>query len=242
MKRFAKSLLVIGSIAAAGTASADWFEGFAPYLGVDAKWQNTQGKSDWKKVIPKNYWGGTVYVGSRFDNCWGLEFGFTETQRKSKTHSFAAGENFFGNGDTGGAVTRVRNRFHNWHLDVNGYWPVDDCWELIGSIGFGWMKPKVSVAVNNLGNGATGFFPLDGAALATTHGKARGVFRVGAGAQYMATDCLGLRAIARWENTSTLRVDGNYGNRDPNSTINYSALKKMFKDTYSVAFGAFWKF
>jgi hypothetical protein len=140
---------------------------------------------------------------------------------------------------------RVSNKLTIWHVDLNGYAPLDQYWELIGSVGIGWVKPKVHVSIPTQRSSAastSGFFAGDAVALSTLHGKHKAIFRLGIGAQYTTESCVGIRGLFRWETTSSARVDGNFASRHPASNINFGNVKKMFRDTYSLALGIFFKF
>lgn len=250
MKRLAKNLLLAGSVFATGAVAANGLDGITPYVGMDGKWQLTRGKGEWKKIVRKEYGGGTVYLGTKYCDRFGLELGFSQTFKRRKTHPFASGEDFFENGDTGGAVMRVSNKFTTLHVDVNGYIPVTNCWEFIGSVGFGWVKPQVKVRVpviagpgiNSLLFTTPGFFPQDAAALTTLHGRYRMALRLGAGLQLMVNKCFGVRSIVRWEGTSAVRLHGNFEGANRLSILNFDPTRHMFRDTVSVALGVFWNF
>lgn len=217
-------------------------EFFYPYLGLDLKWQRTEGRGDWNRLVPRTYPGAAIFTGERFNQYWGLELGYSETTKKTKVHTFANGENFYNNGNTANAITRVSTKFRSLYLDLNAYYPLNPCFELIGSIGAGLVRPKVKVHILNLGlvNGHTGFSASDAADLSTTKGKTRGFFRLGAGAQAFISDSVGIRALFRWETTSTARVKGRYDFQQ--NTIQSAGVRRMFKDTFSITLGAFCKF
>jgi hypothetical protein len=252
MKRLTQSLVVAFCVSAIDTVGANgFFNDFSPYIGIDAKGQSSEGRGQWKHILSEDYyWGGTVYVAGKIWEYFGLEAGYSRTADRSKTHLFGTGEDFYGNGDTGGASMKVTNRFSSWHVDMNGFFPLDECWDIVGSVGYGWVKPEIKVRIPAVAAPGInpnlfttpGFFPRDADALSTIHGKTKGVLRLGVGVQAMVDDCMGLRLMARWENTGSTRIHGNFDQRDRRSTIDYNALKKMFKDTYSVALGIFWKF
>jgi hypothetical protein len=235
MTPFTKSLLfstftlfLTGSIAASEPTQP-----FYPYFGLEFKWQNTEGKKDWNKLISKSYPGATLYVGERFAKHAGIEIGYSETTRKTRTHTFATGENFFNNGNTAGAQTKTSLKFRTAYFDLNGYYPLNKSFELIGSIGGGLIRPSVKI-------GTTGFRFNDAIALAATKAKIKGLIRLGAGVQFLFTDCINIRGMLRWESTSLYRVDGFYNSQQ--TSIHTNSLRHLFKDTYSANIGLFIKF
>jgi len=246
MKKLIKYLMQVSILAAmtvptlvnANCCYDDYFDCICPYGGVEAKWQNLVGRSDWSKVLNRSAWGGSVFVGARFMEYLGLEFGYTDLFAKTRNHTFAPGENFFRNGDTGRAETKVTTRFSSGYVDLNGYYPCfDGCFDFIGSLGVSAMEPRVNIDIVNFGEGDTGFNIDDGNRLERIKGVPKAIFRLGAGAQYMFCDCVGLRGMIRFENTSALRF------RVPGerftAPFNTDALRRPFKDSVSVALGVF---
>ena len=166
---------VVGAMLVAGSAAAD-FSDAKPYAGVDYYHAIMKVKSDAAAVaegrgvkLPKTYPGASVYAGIKFMENFGAELGADFGKKK------------FTDAD-GDKVSVKRN---GAHLDLMGFWPLNDCVNLIGSLGAGYLKPKVG------------------------DDKMKGTFfpRVGAGASYMFTDMFGLRLKANWENTSRLKTD-----------------------------------
>jgi hypothetical protein len=216
-------------------------ETFYPYLGLDFKWQRTEGKNDWNKVIAKNYPGASIYAGERFCKNWGIEFGYGETLQKTKTHSFTNGETFFDSRNASGAIVSTKVKFRSGYFDLNGYYPITPCFDLIASVGGGLVRPKirVNIPVSGPANRTTGFFPQDVNALHSIKGKTRGFARLGAGLQYLISDCIGLRGMVRWETTSFARAHGRFDFQQ--GSINTGELRRPFKDTVSATVGIFCK-
>jgi len=234
MRHIAKSLVVMGSLLAAGSASA-MFDDISPLIGVDYYHAWTKGKNDYSQVFPKSYPGFTVYLGAKFCEYWGLELGFDSSGRKKKDFTLASGTSFF-NGTTGTApiVGQTKIRRQGGHLDVIGYLPLVDCLELTGSLGYGWVKPQITTAVSSQAGDGTG--SALATALNSLRGKGKSVFRIGVGLSYMVTDMVGLRAKVGWETTSSLRVEGNQ------SFSNLGFSNKGFKSSTTLNVGAFVKF
>lgn len=214
--------MIVGALASVGSASAMLSEGdFNPYVGADyyqvwMKGNNVPGQS----TFPKSYPGWTIYVGNKFTEYFGLELGYDDSVKAKKSWSTTSDLN--GN-------TKIRRT--GGHLDLVGFLPIDECANLIGSIGYGWVKPKVSTSINNPTKSAT-----EADALQSISGKGESVFRIGVGADWMATDMFGLRAKLGWESTNSLRIKG-----DQNFT-NLKYNTKAFKSSVTLAVGAFVKF
>lgn len=232
MKYIAKSLVVASALIGASTASATGcfdFGCMSPYFGAEYEWtrSNTHHRNDFRRGgLAKTYNGGNIFLGARWCD-FALEGGYDFTGKKSRRFANIP----FISRTTGLPSTltaRVHNRFEGWHLDANGYMPVCDCLELIGSLGFGWTRAKFgSEFVIVDANGAR-------ARHTSNHSGYKGVFRIGAGAQYMVTECVGLRTMVRYKT----------GNHNHTHNARNFALRatNRAKDAVSLSAGAFVKF
>lgn len=262
MKDIAKSLLVAGAVIGASNVTAMDFTEINPYLGAEYEWSRMKGAGanrldmmdrveSLSRFYPKSYSGANFFVGSRWCD-FGAEIGYMFTGKKSKTqhrgtqriqdNAFEQFDNFssdaFGFLGTGDAL-KTTVKLNGFHLDFAGYMPVCDCWELIGTLGYGWEKAKVTIRGTHLGANVTAGLPV--AESLRIHSKYKGMFRLGVGTQYMITDCVGVRGMIRWKNTEKLCVK--IRNANPNAAIPFDDIAfKPFKDTISLAVGAFVKF
>jgi hypothetical protein len=230
-----KFIIAVAAIITSGTVVArpvytDWFDCFFPFVGLDFYQAWMQPKGDWGKFLPKNFPGGTLYVGAKFQQYFGFELGYDCSVRKPKNWSYQMGELFFNTraiaNNNGG--TRVRRS--GAHVDLMGFIPLRDCIDLLGTLGLGWVQPKIDIsqAANSLG-------PVS-SPLASLSAKARGVVRVGGGATYMISDLIGVRAKLGWESTRFLRVRGN------NLFYANGFSKKPFRNSATLAVGGFVRF
>jgi len=231
MKFVAKNVLMLSSLLVVSAVNADMLGSVDPSLGVDYYQTWTRGQSDWKKVFPRSYRGATAYVGARFCQNLGLELGYDMSTRTKKDWSLSGGSTFFNaavpsTGLTG--TTKVRRS--GVHLDLLGFLPVADCFDLFASVGVGWVRNKIDVILS------TASSSNQSSALASVFGKGRSVLRAGVGGSLMVNSMLGLRAKLGWESTSTLRVSGN----DAFTSLGYRS--KGWKDTTALSIGAFVKF
>jgi len=239
MKQIAKGLMIVGAMLAAGAASCEGFDDITPVIGIDGNWSWMRTKSNGADLFPKSYWGASPYIGVRWCD-FGIEAGYDWMARRNKSNTFTAGTDVVGDlvpvGDTW--TTRGRARLDGWHADLLGYLCLDECFDLIGTVGFGWKKPHLSVRVTDAA-GRT--------ASQTLKGKSKGVFRLGAGAQWMVTDMVGLRALVRWENTSTVKVNNIVVSSStipaiPVGTFPNTGNGRLFRDAVSLSVGAFVRF
>jgi len=235
MRKLTKSLLVVSTLAAAGSAGAAMMDemSMTPRLGVDYQQTWVRGKDGFRDVFAKSFPGGDVYVGVDFTEYFGADLGYEWTARKK--HSVTPANNsFFGIAAFNGSTVSSKVRLNGFYLDLNGYVPLDNCWRLIGSIGIESMKPKIDMRAS----GGT-LTASQIAGIGSIKGKAKGLWRIGVGGEYLFTDMVGARVMARWKNTSRLRVEGD---------TNFAALQtlgvsnKPFKDAISLSLGLFVKF
>lgn len=100
------------------------------------------------------------------------------------------------------------------YLDLVGYLPAMDCLELMGTVGIGYdsFRYHTRLGDSRTANGVVG--------------------RVRAGANWMFTECVGIRGLVGWESTSTLRRRNNndgFGNH-------------RARDSFLASLGIFFKF
>jgi len=231
MKQLTRSFVLASALATAGSAGAAVMDDFVPFIGVDYKQLWVRGNGDYRNAFPKTYPGGTIYVGSKFTDCFGAELGYSFSTRKK--HDWTDPD------FSSVSIASARVRFTSFHLDINGYIPLDNCWELIGSVGVASMKPKVNFSANTSAAAGLTAAQIDG--INSINGKSKAVFRVGVGAQYLVTEMVGIRAMVRWENTHRLTVSGNqnFGNF---MTAGFINTTRPFKDAISLAVGLFVRF
>ena len=242
MKQIAKSLVVMGALAVAGSAVAEFGE-LSPYAGIDLQNSWMKMKSPFDSIAKKSFPGATLHLGTKFHENFGVEVGYHWSKQQSKDYTIANGTNFGAIPATGAAnatnaaiTGKTKIRRSGAHLDLVGFLPVADCFELMGSVGYGWIQPKISAtAAATAGNAATTRVVDAIKGLST---KSKGVFRLGLGASYMITDMVGLRAKFGWESTSALRLKES--NPATLSALNLNT--KAFKSSITGSAGVFVKF
>ncbi len=232
MRHIAKSLIVAAAaVVASGVASAeiDMF----PYLGVDYTQTYMRARNSWNLIYPRDYPGASFYVGTRFHENFGVELGYDWSARRTKNFALPSGTSFFG-GVIGpnGLAGKTKVSRTGGYLDILGTVPVAECIELLGTVGFGWVQPKVETSFSSEVAGAT----TTSSAIASTSAKGRGVFRLGIGGIFMVTEMVGVRAKINWASTSTIRLKGNAAF----NALGYDA--KGFKGTTALLAGVFVRF
>ncbi len=159
------------------------------YISANIKKQSadfdSNGTNDFSgKLNTSGYHAVVPNIGARIGNHLGFELGYLRSSEESKSLS---GTDFLA-GTSGTNDTRITG----WHIDANGYLPLADKLEAIGSVGVGRYKAKTTV------NGtivAGGFALANGSASDDSSDTA---LRVGAGLQYAVTDHVNLRGMVRY--------------------------------------------
>lgn len=161
-----------------------YFFEWCPFAGADYRWFFTGGSGPVRHILPDSYPGGTIYVGSKFHEIFGLELGYNRTARRHKTR-----------------LTRPRNqhgsaRLTSYSIDANFYFQiVPFCWEMFGGPGIESMKARIRVDGPFIGQ--------------TSQFDTRGhVWRFGVGTQYIFPNSIGVRALGRYESTELLKING----------------------------------
>ena len=166
MKHIAKSLVVAGAVMAASSVSADVIADLNPYIGAEYYQAWMKPKGDYNKVLPKDFPGATIYVGTKFHENFGIELGYDWSARKKKDYTVVSGSGFFGGPRTTfSGSTKVRRT--GGHIDLVGFLPVAECFDLLGSIGFGWVQAKINTTINGPGINLCIFFTIKSRKIAT---------------------------------------------------------------------------
>jgi len=231
MKQVVKGLVLAGTMAVAGSVGADMFGDFIPYIGADYYQAWMKPDKFYKGELPKSYPGATIYIGNKFTENFGVELGFDYSGTKKKMSTTTETGNVGGVAANATVTETAKVSRRGAHLDLVGFLPINECINLFGSVGYGWVKPKISIQNVTVANVAGIPIPTI-TEQDTLKGKANSVFRLGAGAEWMMTDMFGLRGKVGWETTSAL-----YGTNEADDP-----KVKVFKDSVTVAVGAFVRF
>lgn len=201
-------------------------------FGLDLEFIHMKGRHDWNKVMPTRYTGGSVYFGGRFFEYFGLIAGYDVSNRRRGSHTFQAGETFFGvpalSGTATGTILTERIRLQSWYLDLMGYVPLTKCFDLIGTVGYGLMWANVAQQL-------VGSFTMPIASPSRTTHYASGL-RAGVGLQYMMTKIFGVRGMVRWKQTSQIKLSPAGG------SVFGTSMHRPFKDTFSLGIGLYMAF
>jgi len=239
MKHIAKSLVIVGAMAAAGSAFAD-FGDINPYVGADYQ-QAFMGAHRPFNHAKKSFPGANLYVGTKFHENFGVELGYNWSKNQSKKFTLGAGElvgvvnNANARVADGSTVSgSIKQKRSGAFFDLVGFLPAGDCFELLGSLGLGWVKTGIAgkdVTTTNAANTQIV------AAFSNLSAKTKMVYRLGLGGSYMVTDMVGLRVKVGYEGTTRLRL------KDKDSSLSTLGIStKKFTDSVTATAGLFVKF
>lgn len=187
--------------------NSGWIE-WTAFTGIDYDWNRVTAVRDWKKLLPGSAPGINFYVGGRVLRYVGLEVGYEAFLKRRQSLTFSVGDTYFGTPVTALTAGRVEHSLslYGWYFDLKGYLPMENwlevacirCIDVVGTVGFGLIQPRVHVSSTAL------IFRRVGQATLDTEKK--GVFRVGAGVECLVTDLLGIRAMFHWKRLSALSL------------------------------------
>lgn len=234
--RFVGNVLLIGALISSTAVMADYdWDCVTPYVGADIQWRHMEFKKNFgNKETARNYPQGNIYLGTRINDCFGVELGYESTTEKKRTVSQQFGDNDFGaavlRGDS--YTTQTKTSLRGFHLDLVGFLPICEeyCLELFGAVGIAPLQLKVVEDVPTVLALPNPFLAQD----RRTFKKTKWVPRVNIGIQHMFCFCeqLGARATAGWEGTSAFKI-----------TSRESGLQKArVKDSWILGIGLFYNF
>lgn len=225
--------------------TSPYIQPFAPfYAGIDYILTGVKPKGEWNNIFVTTDPGPGLFFGWRwcgpFALNYGLEFGYDWSVEKGRSVVIPNGATFLGVRNTSGvAVTATgKVRFKSGYMDAKVYIPVllDPCMQCFFPefvLAVGVASSKAAMTVRAVPNGTpTGPNPLT-PQLNNIIGATQSTVRAGLGFQGMVWGCLGLRAMAHWENYSRLRAGRSQGlETSPGN-------RKIFNDGVSLSLGAY---
>ena len=190
------------------------------YFGANLQYIFLKPSQQYQDFFKKQHPGTDLYVGYRFNRTLGFELGYGWTSRVSKETSFTQNQRVFNNLQLDQATDITgKVRYRTTHLDMNGYYPLNQKIDGIVSIGVGFLRPNVRVSLSN----PNANLAPEVSAMSC---KTNPMMRLGIGVEGMLGDYWGLCSIVRYENTGRTRIR--------NAGVGGS---KIFKDSVSITFG-----
>jgi len=130
------------------------------------------------KGFEKNKLGANFFVGARLNKEFGAELGYGFITKTKEAASNNANQ-----------IVNVTHKVRNVYIDALGYFPVNACTDIIGSVGIGRYKSKLDMPTPS----------SQYAAFINRANKAKLGIRVGLGAQYNFCDNWSTRAMIRYQ-------------------------------------------
>lgn len=219
-----KSFLILMLFSISSTSYAMGFC-FHPYVGADAQFRIMSFRKGFgDKNFRNRYPQANIYVGFKFCENVGIEGGFYSSANLSKNSFFQDNETNFGQ-QTPATITSVgSSQINGWHVNAVGFIPICDTYNLsaLAYVGITQCKIVLRDIATNIGG-----FPDN---FTANFSQTRTFLRSGIGIQHMITNCVGIRGIFGWENTSKFSAIGTQA--DPNFLV-------KVKDSVIFSFGLF---
>lgn len=240
MRLLNKSLLFALSLLFASFANAfEWQWQYTPYLGLDAQWRRASFKTGFgDNLFAHIYPQMNGYIGMRLHENIGIEIGYEAARARTRITTLTTGDSAAGTpvpAILSPMVFRGKGKLKGPHLDLVGFYaPGDPCVELVGSVGVAYLTGRFerhTIQVRNT-------FPLD---RSRTLQERKAVLRLGAGLQYRFWECLSIRGMLGWENTTHMIIFEKAGSSpEPIRSLFVPEIKLRNSTTYSL--GLVWSF
>lgn len=184
-------------------ATAEMVSGFNPYVGAEAQYRHMPFEMNYGgNIFKKKYPQANFFVGNRFNEYFGLEFGYNTSKKKTRDVTLLPGQ-FIAGGDPipvidGPNDIHSTSRISGISLSALGSLPVSiiDGLEALGSIGF--TRLRVKFIYTEFGNNLVPAPANDNVRTFSGH---QALIKLGAGMQYAILENLSVRAMVNWENT-----------------------------------------
>lgn len=192
------------------------------YYGASAELNFMSLKDDYKNLYNDRYPGTDVLLGWRFNERYGMDFGYSWSMRKTKTNNFANGAVFSGTAANMATSVDSTMRLKNTHLDANAYWPVYNNVDAVFSLGLGFVKQGIKNVVTPEASNLAPIFD-------NIESRTNAVPRLGLGVDGMFSDDWGLRAMVRYQHMGRAKL------RDNGLQIS----QNIFKDSAIISLGLY---
>ncbi len=173
---------------------------FKPYVGADAQFRFMSFQRDFgSKNFRNRYPQANVYVGLKFCDYLGLEGGYFSSADLTRQSFFQTNELSLGANTFADTTSIGSSRIAGWHINAVGFVPVSECYHLSALVYIGISQCKI-----NLRDITTSIGGLPDN-LTVNFSQTKNILRLGAGLEHMITDCIGVRSLISFENTSAFK-------------------------------------
>lgn len=118
---------------------------WSPHVGVDYKYWGVVTAEQYYYEFPRLNNAFDMYVGTRINGYFGLDFGYEQSENKEKTAVFEGGEIVFANPELPNNSTRINLTLRSLYGNMLFYWQVVEDFELIFSMGAAKIYPETTV-------------------------------------------------------------------------------------------------
>lgn len=122
---------------------------WSPHIGADVKYWNAEPSvgfnTDNDLLYPEITKAFNIYVGTRINGYFGVDFGFEQSAKKKGYKVFDGTEIFWVTQEDAGDAATVDLRLHAFHLDFNFYWEVVRRLEINFMMGLLYLHPDTHI-------------------------------------------------------------------------------------------------
>lgn len=206
------AMITLLTSSGSGAMSSGWWEGYRPYVGVDAQVRRMDFKGGFgDNLLQHHSPQGNFYAGIKFNDSVGIEAGYEQTRTRTRdvrltTGDVAAGVPIGAGAAASPAIFKSKMKIKGPHVDLVGFYSFreDLPVQLIGSVGVSFFKGTVERR-----GIAMGVPPTSGRIRTLSERKA--VLRLMGGLEYKWDCNLGARATIGLVKTGKLVIFSNDG-------------------------------
>lgn len=202
IKRIARTIVltIVGAFSTASFANGIFTEDFfylQPYAGADAQFRFMSFREGFgAKNFRNRYPQGNLYVGLKFCDYLGIEGGYFASADMTRQSFFTRGEQNIAVSSSGLMNGFGTSRIQGWHINAVGFAPLSETYCLTALAYIGVSQSKLTARyfiadINGLEFNETLNFT-----------QSKTILRAGLGLQHMITDCIGVRGLVGWDDTS----------------------------------------
>jgi len=218
-KNLAKTIALLFATVPTTSMAAYW----SPHVGVDYKYWNATPAEEYESLFPRIQHGGALYIGTRINGFFGIDFGYEQSEHHERTEIFRGGELVFVDPFIGTQVyasdgtifniypyeapnnqTKIDLQMHSIFLYLNFYWEVYHRFELMFMMGAAFVDPKTHILHYTQENQTWVEYQNESEMFWSG--------RFGFGLQYNPIPCLGIRALLYWDQVRRLSYVGETSN------------------------------
>lgn len=169
-----------------------------PYLGIDAQFRFMSFREGFgAKNFRNRYPQANIFGGLKFCDYLGIEAGYFSSVDLTRNSTFGPNEVNLGVSEFPASINSIgSSRIQGWHINLMGYVPISEeyCLTALGYIGASQSKVTLRYIVTEIAGEQEDF--------TANFSQTKTIMRAGLGLQHMISNCIGVRGIVGWEDTS----------------------------------------